>query len=859
MSDQSQPTRLASGGDPSPQASFTSIEEGRFPAGTTLAGRFRILGLLGTGGMGEVYRALDLTLNQPVALKFVAHSEQTSEAALVRFRNEVRIARQVSHPNVCRVYDIGAIEGMHFLSMEYVDGEDLSSLLRRIGRLPSDKALEFARRICAGLTAAHERGVLHRDLKPANIMIDGRGQVRITDFGLAALAGDVNGGEIRSGTPAYMSPEQKAGKEVTVRSDLYALGLVLHEMFTGKRPDPSAATPTSLANDLDPAIERVILRCLDPNPRARPASALHVAMALPGGDPIAAALAAGETPSPEMVAASAEKEGLDTRTAVACFVAIVLMLGALVLVANKTTLIGRAPLPLPPDALAFKAREMLKGLGYTEEPVDVAYGFIPSPFVDLYQRYLLANDAGRRWERLSSHRPALVIFWYRQHQRYLQPIAFLSLKGLATNSMVTPFDPPNIERGMINLQLNANGQLEYLEALPGSVQWHTPVPAVDWSSLFSAAGLDAARFATSTPSMFVPVFADSRMSWTGSYSEGRPDTIRVEAAALEGRPVFFRIIGPWQDQGLAERTASQQIADMFLGVLLVALLTASVLIARRNVRLGRGDKRAAWRVAGVTLSVGVVSWALVASHVPTIWELILLLNGLSWVALQAASMGLLYLAVEPFVRRYWPDALISWLRVVGGRFRDPLVTSHLLVGISAGLMLALLTQVTSVATTGFLNDPTGGGETASIVSLNGLRFFLGILLDGLKINAWIATGTVLLMVLLRSVARSTRVADVLFVVLLTLPWLPFPVGVPGVVLANVTVVWVIRRFGLLAIVAGACVSGAVQGMPLAAASWYAPLSLTTPILVAALAAWSVYVIATSQPGGGLRPASGPAA
>jgi serine/threonine protein kinase len=199
MADESHPARTTHGGAAGAAGSaFPSVEEGRFPAGTTLAGRSRILGLLGRGGMGEVYRALDLVLNQPVALKFISAAAHTSEAALARFRNEVRIARQVSHPNVCRVYDIGVIEGQHFLSTEYVDGEDLASLLRRIGRLRSDKALEFTRRICAGLAAAHERGVLHRDLKPANIMIDGRGQVRITDLGLAALAGEVAGVDIRS-------------------------------------------------------------------------------------------------------------------------------------------------------------------------------------------------------------------------------------------------------------------------------------------------------------------------------------------------------------------------------------------------------------------------------------------------------------------------------------------------------------------------------------------------------------------------------------------------------------------------------------------------------------------------------------
>ena len=419
--------------------------------------------------MGEVYRALDLIAQSAGGAEVHRPDARRDEAALARFRNEVRIARQVSHPNVCRVYDIGVVEGQHFLSMEYVDGEDLASLLRRIGRLPPTRRSSSRASICAGLAAAHERGVLHRDLKPANIMIDGRGQVRITDFGLAALAGDVHGGEIRSGTPAYMSPEQKAGREVTTRSDIYALGLVLHEMFTGKRPGESQTTPTTLVKDLDPAIERVILRCLDDDPRNRPSSALNVAMALPGGDPIAAALAAGETPSPEMVAASGEKEGLQPRTAVACFVSVVLLLVALVLISSKTTLLGRAPLPLPPDALAFKAREMLKQFGYTEEPVDWAYGFFDGPIL-AYQRYVRANDLDHQWERLASHQPALMVFSYRQHQDYLEPVSFLS-EGpngpvSPVNGRVTPSDPPLTSQGMVRILLNANGRLERLDALP---------------------------------------------------------------------------------------------------------------------------------------------------------------------------------------------------------------------------------------------------------------------------------------------------------------------------------------------------------------------------------------------------------
>ncbi|HEX8685980.1 MAG TPA: protein kinase, partial [Pyrinomonadaceae bacterium] len=212
-----------------------SLDHSRFVSGTILNERYRVVGLLGRGGMGEVYRAEDLTLAQTVALKFLPESLSADGAALARFHREVRVARQISHRNVCRVYDIGDAGGLQFLSMEYVRGEELSSVLKRFGRLPADKATEIARQLCAGLAAAHEAGVLHRDLKPANVMIDGDGNVRILDFGLAGLVEEFRDGEMHAGTPAYMSPEQLAGKELTVKSDLYSLGLVLYEVYTGKR------------------------------------------------------------------------------------------------------------------------------------------------------------------------------------------------------------------------------------------------------------------------------------------------------------------------------------------------------------------------------------------------------------------------------------------------------------------------------------------------------------------------------------------------------------------------------------------------------------------------------------------------
>jgi serine/threonine-protein kinase len=612
--------------------------------------------------------------------------------------------------------------------------------------------------------------------------------------------------------------------------------------------------------DLDPTVERVILRCLDADPRNRPSSALNVAMALPGGDPIAAALAAGETPSPEMVAASGEKEGLQPRTAIACFVGVVLMLVAVVLLSGKTTLLGRAPLPLPPDALADRARVMLKQFGYTEEPVDWAYGFTTGLALPSYERYLrAASSSDHRWEHLPSHQPALTVFWYRQHQAYLQPGYFLPGRGTLANSVVGQKDPPLTAEGMVRIALDANGRLESLDALPSLTLSHTAAgQRVDWSGLLKAAGLDDARFTQTTPEAFIPLNQNARMAWTGTYEEGRPDKITVEGAALDGRPVYFRIFGPWTESDYDKTSAVERFVNISLEVLLVALLVAAALVAWSNVRLGRGDRKGAWRVAAVMFASGVASWALVAAHVPAQWEVYLLVMGLSWAGFQGGLVGLLYLAIEPFIRRHWPDALISWMRMVNGRLRDPLAASHLLVGVSAGVVTTLLVAVAAMATNGLTDDRVIGA------SVSGARFLFGNLLGILVLYAFVATGIVLVLVLLRSVVRRTWVADALCVVLLSVVLTPpYPVSIATTigwllkVLALAMDVWILRRFGLLALVANVCVYGLLKAAPLAVASWFAAYSLTTPTLLAAVAAWTLYVILTSRPGRASRSAAEP--
>ncbi len=489
----SKDARTSSGGSSGWLSSSGAIDHGRFEPGTLLGGRYRIVERVGRGGMGEVYRADDLKLGQPVALKFLPPDVDRDPARLTQLHTEVRMARQVSHPNVCRVYDIDEIDGATFLSMEYVDGEDMASLLRRIGRFPEDRALEIARQICAGLAAAHERDVIHRDLKPANVMLDGTGRVRITDFGLAGASGEA----LRAGTPAYMAPEQLSGGDVTARSDIYSLGLVLYEIFTGqralegknlaelihKREQSGILPPTAIVKTLDPKIELAIMRCLKPKSDERPASALAVAAALPGGDPLAAALAAGETPSPEMVAAAGHTDAVNPAIGLALVAAIVAGLLVCAGLSDRQLLYSRVPMQRSLDSLDDRAREIGASLGYPARPADTARGLR----VDgEYLRHVAnTSHAANRWDELTTGPKGVMEFWQRSSPEMLVP-----LEGDWGPNF---YDPPMAVPGMTRTVLDDVGRLLEFEAVlpPGDVSPEAgSTPKVDpWPALFDAAGL----------------------------------------------------------------------------------------------------------------------------------------------------------------------------------------------------------------------------------------------------------------------------------------------------------------------------------------------------------------------------------
>lgn len=790
---------------PRSQPSITStstIDEGRFPPGTLLNQRYRIVSVLGRGGMGEVYRANDLILGQPVALKFLPMEMSTDEQTLNRFRNEVRVARQVSHPNVCRVYDLGEYEGQPYLSMEYVDGEDLSTLLKRIGHLPQDKGVELARQLCAGLAAAHDKGVLHRDLKPANLLLNSNGRLVITDFGLAGLAEQVQA-DVRSGTPAYMAPEQLSGLEVTHKSDIYALGLVLYEIFSGKKAHAaetraelqrlkdggSAPSLSSLVKDLDPAIERVIERCLAPDPARRPGSALAVAAALPGGDPLAAALAAGETPTPEMVAASGGHDGLRTRTALLLVAAIVAGWCGAAALNGEVSLLDKIPFDQPTDALAQKSKEIIAQLGYSDKPGDVIYGFSRNRE---YQEQLNKHFGGKAWEHLMHTRPSLVNFWYRTSPDTLTP---------ANERSIYPseYDPPMTVPGMVRISLDPEGRLRTFLAMPKAGE-RGPEGEYPWTTLFKLADLDMAQFTAAEPVGLPMVTFDQRVEWRGTISQHIPHVFRVQAAAFRGRLVHFDVGVDWGEAAPGPAPRTDWRVQLAVLLMYISAYWFAIWLALKNWKAGRTDRVGAWRLA-VLVTTGAFFTFVLAAHYNSV-------QGISrpfqtWVATSifvGVLFGTMYMALEPHVRRRWPQVLVGWARLFSGRFTDPMVGKHLLYGVAGAMVAANLGGISNLAEKNLRLDPLLG----DLQALEGVRFqfatlasvfanmignvtFMLFLLLGLRIllrNQWLAMAATAAIFAGLGAANST------------LPWFTFGIGF----LLNGLMMVYLLRFGFLATV-----------------------------------------------------------
>ncbi|MFN8588968.1 MAG: serine/threonine-protein kinase [Candidatus Eisenbacteria bacterium] len=826
----------------------TSGDHGRFEPGTRLGTRWRIVGLLGRGGMGEVYRADDLELGQSVALKFLPASVANDSRELARFRNEVRVARQIAHPNVCRVYDIGEVDGHVFLSMEYIDGEDLASVLRRMGRPTEDKAVEIARQVCLGLAAAHEAGMLHRDLKPANIMIDGRGRARITDFGLAGLASELARGGQVAGTPAYMAPEQLADGTVSVRSDVYSLGLVLYELFTGKRvfeaksiaelrqqhDSSSITSPSSLARGITPAVERLILHCLERDVDLRPPSAYAVLGALPGGDPLAAAMAAGETPSPELVANAAERGGLSPLHALAL---LVVLAGAL---AGLGAMLGPEfrPLKQPAAKLEVRAEEVLRKTGaFDELPAHTAGTFSQN---DAYLEHLMKEKRARAGEY------GTAFYWQRWAPRLIENPRLHA-------EVPNPVAPATLGNSSAIVLLDPNGRLVGLRAEPPDTVKARNGGRPDWNGWFAAFGMDSNAYTPVPLVRPVPALCDTAMAWHGPSPWTGGDTATVQMGASRGRLTHFTVVSDWGVTNtpvdeLAPVTTGpfDFLLELFLDVLPYVL---SVYFAWRNLKLGRGDWRGATRIAVFVffMNIGEAVFSNRLSEVGVTGLLGDLFSGRAQghSLIHAMGMWFAYVALEPYVRRLWPRLLVSWTRLLSGRFRDPLVGRDLLVGAALGAAVSAL-SIANYA----IAPKLGLGWVPALASFSQFEALTpGYLSVGLCYSGSICVLNVLqalfVLLMLRLLLRHTGIALAACFTLFALSNASGAAPQIGWKLALLVGIWgslsfvLILRVGLLATVVAAW-TGLVLSYVAATldfGSWYGGIALLPMALVFGIASW----------------------
>ncbi len=869
--------------------------------GDLVADRYRIVAELGAGGMGVVYRATDERLGQDIALKIVSEQWAADARSVDALLEELRLARLVSHAHVCRVHDVGDWAGRPFLTMELVPGEDLASLSRRVGRLPREKALQLARQIGGGLAAVHARGVVHRDLKPANVLIDGDGNARLTDFGIAARA-DADGRvrvEGLAGSPSTMAPELFQGAAPSVQSDLFALGCVLFQVFTGRAPFPAtslddlferhrrgAPAAGAVAPDIDPEVEAVLQRCLRTDPARRPASALEALAGLPGFDPLAESLSAGVTPSPGLLH-SANTDGLSTpRTALGMTVGIVVLTVLAVWLLGTESLVGVTGLRHPPAVLADRIAEHVAALGLDAPPqleridaggtpaavdprdleiVDRAGRFeLDRPLLEVARR----DPSSKRWELLRRPGTAALSYWLRESPG--EPFLPSDGGGL----WLRWDDPPARIPGERSLRVTHDGRLRELRVVAFDRDprvWRRDPSSRDPAAeeqvfrvLLERAGLDPEALERVEPRGTPPVHCDTRAAWMGPdpASDGRD--ARVEAGLRDGGPAWFRIfdqeLGPATGGGLRPENPGVRTGPaptVYLGFNAIVFGFAFVLAWRAIVQR-RADHRGARSVALMVFVIVALASACLSGDPfrPATW-LDLWGGAFARATARAALFYVAYLGLEPQIRRLWPQALVSWSRLTSGRLRDPLLASHLqvglLVGVGVALLDAALPRLSDLFGLPSPEPPHGDLITTSAMS-GGIPAFGAVLQVSLRTLGF-AIAEMLLVTMCRRLLpgrlAGALLASLVAALLIVVArddsghWVGWLVGLAQ----GALIVTAAYRAGLVGLWAGAIAYGLLVMMPMDVDSdgWLFPATLLGLAPLALTAGWCLRVLLGSGP------------
>ena len=786
--------------------------------GQLVAQRYRIIQMLGRGGMGEVYLAADRELNEQVALK------RLRVGSWDLLRREVGLARKVTHEHVCRVFDLGPTDQQPFFSMEYVAGQTLDKLLKSTGALTEKRALCVAEQICLGLQAAHAKQVLHRDLKPGNVLIDERGDVRLTDFGLACVAEDEHA--VAGGTLVYMSPEQLSGGKVTAASDIYSLGLLLFELYTGRRLFQTTTIDEALAErrqfqlieqpedfQLPSLVRETIGKCLALRPEDRPPSADSVSKLLSG--------------TLESIADRATNRTWNRPLAIGVLAIVVLGLAVIVGLADGTSLVGKTS-PRQPWLLDEDANKVLRKLDLPA-PADSATGFVSHRVNPLVPENTIC-------------------FFKRQSPTLLLPNLFFPIDYRLWQTFcvghVTLDNPVPLQPGMASVLLDSQGGLLRLHVVQD-----TQIPTTarvfalaEWIDFLPEDCRQLEWRKTEQSSILgEPILSyDNIQQWTGTKGDSN-EAWQLTVAHQQGRLVYLDCAS---QAVLTERANQQQTQSTRLSIgteLYFAILLLAICGALGNIWLGRCDLRSALKVAVAVSLTALVGHYLVANHVWTMNELDILEIGLAMSLYLGFIAWVAYVAYEPLVRRYLPDSFITWGRLLTGRVNDWLIGRDLLIGIALAVFSMALTETALTVL-----DPARSPLEGLTNGLISLRQFIG------HTCIWWSFCTALSLLMLVSLVLVRRVlprgaARIACILLWTVPFMtPFAstdwlsVGI-SIVLTTLTIV-VLEKYGFFPIV----VSWLVRILLLApltadANRWYASLSTGVVLLLlcaAAYGAWS---------------------
>ncbi|MFZ0290416.1 MAG: hypothetical protein WAL65_15200, partial [Candidatus Sulfotelmatobacter sp.] len=547
-----------------------------------------------------------------------------------------------------------------------------------------------------------------------------------------------------------------------------------------------------------------------------------------------------ETPSPQMVAASGETAGLRPRLAVACLASVLLGLGLVTFLGVHYSALEKMRLELTPEVLRHKAREIIAQLGYPEKPLDSAFDLQNDSD---FQEYVEKNDKPHpNWVAVLAARPSVLRFWYRQSPDDMVAEGFRD--QLLNPGIVTRDDPPTVLSGMINVELDPQGRLTYFQAIPpqkesASVQ----SAAFDWNVLFAAAGLDAAQFQKAEPMWNSLASSDARMAWRGTWP-GTTRPLRVEAASWHGKPVFFALIGDWTkpDRMKTEQSPGKKVRQILTIVLIVGFFFGVIRVARLNYRQGRGDREGALRLACVMFALEILLWLCRGHLVPSIDTLGVFIIAVSTALFVSGTTWMLYLALEPWVRRRWPQTIISWSRLLSGQFRDPLVGRDILFGVMLGVMWILIFQFRYIPMM-HMGAAPGIAQTEYVA---GGREALGAWLMQIPASILGTLGFFFLLLGLKLLLRKDWLAAIAFVAVYALPQgltsSYVAVELPAQILVYAIAVLIVYRFGLIPLACAIFTINMLGNVPFTAdlSAWYMPTSVLALLSVVALAGWGFY-------------------